>query len=150
MSRETWGLALKSTIDKIVHALAEELDFAYVDLDGESLNADLLASDETAIAWSLVALTESPRDPLYQVEFEIGAKTSSDPAGYTSFEIVGKVTEAFASNSRVDIYDYSGVPEPTTREGVLLIGASGVNPQQFDRTSGLRLISIVARAQRIP
>lgn len=138
-------LALKSTLDKIILDLAATHGYQYLDLDGAYLMSDVMESDAAALAWSLSHLIENPRAPFWHAEFEVGGKTSNDPAQYISVGIISLITSVFAVGNQIDIMDYSGPTPPTLKLGYLLVSAAGMVPAQFDRISGLRLMQIQAQ-----
>lgn len=149
MSTQKFILKTKSTIDYLTKQLADSEGVEFVDLDAALLDAERLASDATKIGWSFGNMWPDPTDPLWSVEFDIGAITSNDPAQYTSLDLVSVVADLFARNGSHLIKDYSGDSAPTTVDGVLSVVFSGVSPQQVDRASGVRLARVICRAQRM-
>lgn len=150
MSEQNFPVALKSTIDKLGYDLgqAESPPVNFVDLDNVVNTTTLLKSDDTALIWSMAALAPTPRDPLYAVSFQIGARTVNDPANYDIMLLVGKLKEVFNVGSSVAIFDYTGATAGA-KIGVLLISNVTVLPQEFDKVSGIRMISLEGRAQRL-
>lgn len=149
MSEQNFPVALKSTVDKIGYDLAQAESPAveFVDLDNVVNTTALLKTDDTALIWSMGLLVPTPRDPLYSVSFHIGARTVNDPANYDIMLLVGKLKEVFNVDSFVDIHDYTGV-SVGPKLGVLRISRVAVMPQEFDKVSGIRMISLEAKAQR--
>ena len=141
----SFHLHVKSTLDYQVKQLALSGGLTYIDLDGDPINAELMQNDDNALAWSLIGLSEAPRDPMYSVEFEVGGKTVLDPARYQSLDIAGLVQSVFSAGKSIQIMDYSGASMPTVTTGVLVITGVSVVPQQTDRTVGLRLVAISGR-----
>jgi len=150
MSEQNFPVALKSTIDKLGLdiAQAETPAVKFVDLDNVVNTTQLLKSEDTALAWTMSVLTPTPRDPLYAVSFQIGARTVNDPANYDIMTLVGKLKATFNVDSSVDIHDYTGATAGP-KIGVLRISGVTVLPQEFDKVSGLRMISLEGRAQRL-
>jgi hypothetical protein len=149
MSEATFLVAIKSTIDKLGNdlALAQTPPATFVDLDDITAVEEAMKSTNNCIIWEMNGLEEDPRDPLYLVPFSIGARTVNDAANYNILKLTGLVKSTFPVGASIDIKDYSGVTA-TASQGKLIIMSVSVNPQGFDRTSGVRLISIMARAQR--
>lgn len=150
MSEQSFPVALKSTIDKVGYGLgqAETPSIKFIDLDNVVNTTELLTSEDTAYVWSMAVLAEAPTDPLYAVSFQIGARTVNDPANYDIMLLAGKLKEVFNVGSSIDIADYTGaVAGP--KIGVLTISNVTVLPQEFDKVSGIRLISLEGRAQRL-
>jgi hypothetical protein len=143
-----FALALKSTLDKAINDLATANGLVYLDLDGAYMMSDLLESQAAAIAWSMSHLVENPADPLYHLEFDVGGKTSEDPAQYVSLGLVGLISSQFRAGSSLKIMDYSGAALPTEVLGEIYVTASGAQPAQFDRISGYRLVHVTAKAVR--
>lgn len=148
MSYSTFSLALKSTIDKKVYDLATTKSVGYFDLDTALTDIAFLESDAPGLGWSLLTLVEFPRDPLWSVEFEVGGKTSKDPAQYLVLDIVSMVLDAFTTGTTVDVLDYSGEDAPTTVMGELFITNVSVMPSQLDRSSGFRMVNIQGKVLR--
>lgn len=150
MSQESFPVALKSTIDKLGWdiALAETPAVKFVDLDNVVNTATLFESDDTALIWSMSVLVPTPQDPLYACSFNIGARTVNDPANYDIMLLVGKLGDVFQEGALIDVHDYTGtVAGP--KMGVLTITKVTVLPQEYDKVSGIRMISLEARVQRI-
>lgn len=141
-------LQVKSTIDFIASGLANAHGYEYFDLDSSAWETSLVQSQQPAMAWAFSNMAEHPRDPLWLVGFDIGAKVSEDPAQYTSLEITSVILSQFATGQTVPIMDYSGATPPTTPIGTLIITSAHAIPAQFDRTSGLRLVRVEAKAIR--
>lgn len=150
MSEQNFPVALKSTIDKLGYDLAqaEEPPVAFIDLDNVVNTTALLKTDDTALIWSMSVMVPTPRDPLYAVSFQIGARTVNDPANYDIMLLVGKLKVAFNVGSSVDIFDYTG-GTVGSKIGVLLISNVTVLPQEFDKVSGIRMISLEGKVQRL-
>lgn len=149
MSQANFLKAIKSTIDKIGNdlALAQLPPIQFVDIDDSTATEAVFASDTDAIIWEMNGFEDNPSDPLYLVTFSIGAKTANDPANYNILGLTGLVKNAFPVGDSLDVKDYSGLTASLS-QGRLLIQRVNVNPQGYDRTSGVRLISITALAQR--
>jgi len=150
MSEELFAVALKSTVDKIGYDLAqaEVPPLPFVDLDNVVNTTELLTSDNNAYVWSMSVLAPRPKDPLYACTFTIGARTVNDPANYDIMKLVGKLKVAFNVGSTVDILDYTGTVA-SAKMGVLTVATAVVLPQEFDKVSGIRLVSLEARAVRL-
>lgn len=140
-------LCVKSTLDYVAMQLANELNLPVVDMDSAGLFAELLDSDQPAIVWAIGSLSEAPSDPLWYVDFDIGAKTSVDPAQYRSLDIVSEISDAFRVGTQFTVRDYSGdiAGNPV---GQMFVTAVIASPSQPDRLSGVRLINVQARAMR--
>lgn len=149
MSEQTFPMALKSTIDKIGFDLgqAESSSLSFIDLDNVVNTTKLLQSVDSAYVWSMALLAPAPRDPLYVCSFMIGARTVNDPANYDIMLLVGKLKEYFSVDSSVDIQDFTG-ETPGPKLGVLTITGVTVMPQEYDKVSGIRMVSLQGRAQR--
>jgi hypothetical protein len=142
--------AMKSTLDSVVHALATANGFAYLDLDAAAYDSDLVASEQPAITWARMGAREEPRDPLWAIDFQVGGKTSIDPAQYVSMDIIDVITSKFKVGLGIDISDYSGVSQPTQRLGQMVVTGVHELPQQYDQTAGLRMVHVSAKAVRFP
>lgn len=140
--------AVKSTLDFHADLIAQQLGIASFDLDGAATLSDLLESDQTALGWALNMFVEQPRDPCWYLEFDIGGKTSKDPAQYVSMEIASRVTSVFRSGAEFEVMDYTGEELPTERLGVIVVAGAGITPAQYDRVSGLRLVNVRANVLR--
>lgn len=149
MPSDTFLLALKSTIDKLGNDLAQAQvpPISFVDLDDSTATEAVFTSTNNALIWEMSSFDESPADPLYMATFHIGARTVNDPSNYSILALTGKVKEVFKVGSRIEIKDYSGLAA-SAKQGSLTIINVSVNPQAYDRTSGVRLISVTARARR--
>lgn len=149
MSEATFLLAIKSTIDKLGSSLAaaQTPPVRFVDLDDSTAVEEVFTSLDPAIIWEFTGLEDAPADPLYTAIFSIGARTTNDAANYSILNLVGKVRAIFPVGGMIDILDYSDTVA-SAKQGNLVVTSVSVNPQAYDRTAGIRLITITARAQR--
>lgn len=149
MSHALFLVAVKSTIDKLCNdlALAQDTPTRFVDLDDATAVEDVMTSSDPAVIWDMGSFEESPSDPLYYSTFSIGARTTEDPSNYNILRLTGDIGDVFKVGVSLDIKDYSGSLASESM-GRLHILSVSVNPQGFDRISGVRLASVVARAQR--
>ena len=139
---------VKSTIDKMGVDIAEAYgnNTKFVDLDDTVNIAEIMAGTDSAIVWSMLALVEEPIAPLYLLNFGIGAKTTSDPGNYNMSDLLDAVKSAFEKGKTVDIRDWSpGGDSGVAKRGTLSVADVSVDPQLFDKASGIRLISVTAR-----
>lgn len=150
MSQESFPVSLKSTIDKIGWDLAQAEDppVEFIDLDNIVNTTELMTSEDTALIWRMAVLVEEPSDPLYACSFTIGARTVNDPANYDIMLLVGKLSTLFREGVIVDIHNYTGA-SVGPKVGVLTITKVTVLPQEYDKVSGIRMVSLEGRAQRI-
>lgn len=142
-------LSFKSTIDKMGYDLAQSLvpSLDFIDLDDTLVSAELFKSNKNALVWEFLTLDEFPTDPLYTFSFRIGARTVKDVANYGVLKMVDDVKTVFQARSNTDIKNYSGdVAGPVV--GTMYISNIGVDPQQFDKESGMRMIIVSGRAIR--
>jgi hypothetical protein len=143
-------LDVKSTIDKIAVSLATVLKVGFVELDDTVNVAEKLATAEPMIVYQMIALEENPRDPLYELTFAIGAKTTSDPANYDLATLVSAIKDVLKEDESWDIGDYSGTEDPSAMTGYFYVSSVQVNPQMFDGMAGIRMLDVRAQAVRYP
>jgi hypothetical protein len=148
MSQHQFILDIKSTLDFEAKRIADSLALPFVDLAAESFDSDVLESDEPAIVWDFSSLMEDPQDPMYTVMFDLGVMTFMDPAQYVGLGLIGKFQNAFTVGSRFVVKDYSGDNLPSVSTGTLMVTAISLTPQQADRATGLRFVSVTAKAIR--
>lgn len=148
MSKD-FPLHLKSSLDRRVVDIGTALDLPVVDLDSTGLVAELLDSDQPALLWAIGSLQESPIDPLWLVDWEVGVKTSLDPSQYKSLDVVSKLSDSFKIGTRIAIRDYTGEEAGLVLEGWIIVIGVAAAPSQPDRLSGVRLLSVQARVQRL-
>jgi len=142
-------LYVKSTLDKFGSDLAASLSIdRKVDLDDIVNTQELLASDETAIVWELTMMNDNPIDPLYDLLFSMGVKVTGDPSNYNMMTLLSAVQNLFPQGANLKIFDYSGDVAGTEQKGDFTVSDVRVDPQQFDRVSGIRLISVRAKVVR--
>lgn len=144
----TFIIAFKSTVDKVGVDLATSMDrVSFIDLDDIVTSAELFKSNKNAIVWEFLTLDESPTDPLYSFSFRIGARTVRDIANYNILRMLDKVKEVFPSRDQIDVRDYSGA-EVGDKVGTMYISRVDIDPQQFDKQSGIRMILVSGKAVR--
>lgn len=144
----TFPLALKSTIDRLVFEAATLQGCDFFDLDGVYLNASHVESAKPAIAWSLLSLIENHRDPYYLLHFEVAAKTANDESQYSSMTIISAILNTFAVGNNFFITDYSQAEADGKVLGTLLITLASTSPPGFDKVSSIRTVQLTAAVQR--
>jgi len=151
MSYSTFTKAVKSTIDFYALQLAVSKGLPFIDLASERFSTDVLESDQPAVCWEFASISEDPMDPLWLVMFDIGVMTALDPSQYESLDYVSMFIDTFKAGKSFIVCDYSLAPDEENlpvEAGSLFIVSSGVTPQQADRVSGLRFVTVTARASR--
>ena len=139
---------VKSTIDKLAVDIATALGIDFVELD-DTVNVDeKLASPDDLIVYQMVGMDEAPRDPLWNLTFQIGGKTTSDSANYDLADIIGAVRGTVNKGESIDVYDYSGIATPTVKEGYIYFSEVSVDPQAFEGASGIRMLAVSASVVR--
>ena len=139
---------VKSTVDKLAVDIANNLSIAFVELDDTVNVDDKLASPADMIVYQMVGMEESPIDPLWNLNIQIGGKTTGDSANYDLAGIIGGVRALVYKGADIDIMDYSGVSAPTVKEGYIYITDVAVDPQAFDGASGIRMLNVNASVVR--
>ncbi len=142
--------AFKSTVDKIGVdlGLAETPQLGFIDLDNTVKANEMFASDDDYLIWEMLTLTDDPMDPLYTATFNIGARTVNDPANYDILTLAGKVKAVFKIGQRIDVFDYTGAVV-SAKGGFMMPIDVSVMTQQYERVSGVRMITVTAKAQRL-
>jgi len=139
--------AFKSTIDKLGNDLAVAESLKLIDLDDLALSSELMKSERDALVWEFLTFDTNPVDPLYSFSFRIGARTVNDAANYNILRLVDAVKGVFPVQSRGLVRDYSGaVAGPAV--GTFFITDIRVDPQQYDKNSGLRMILVSGKSVR--
>jgi hypothetical protein len=140
-------VATKSTIDKLALGLAVQQGVELVDLDDVVKTQELFSSDRNAVVWEFNTFTDSPRDPLYLLTFNIGGRTVRDSANYQILKLSGEISKLFDLCAKLEIKNYS-----TPLEGPLLgcffPTEVVVSPQQYDKVAGIRMMTVTGRCQR--
>ena len=143
---------VKSTLDKVMNDLVTSLGATYPGLKGVDID-NMVESDEAfkaenpTLLWQFLALRPVPRDPLYNLEFLVGAKTTSDAANYTLTSLTNDLRQSFEVEQRIEVGDYSG-ETAVLDTGYFLIIENTFTPQQYEHMSGIRFFSIRARGAR--
>lgn len=138
---------VKSTIDKsgVDIATAFGGGTKFVDLDDQVNVAGVMSGTASAIVWTLLSLDDAPVAPLYALHFGIGAKTTMDAGNYAMSDLLSAVSGVMAKGKTIYIRDYTPGGDGTTNRGTMTITDVSVDPQLFDKESGIRLISVSAR-----
>ena len=144
----SFTLAFKSTIDKMAFDVASANSLKLIDMDDVTAIADLLGSNKDAFVWEFLTFDDMPKDPLYAFAFRIGARTTNDAANYNILTLLDSIKAAFTISDIYDILDYSGASVGAV-EGYMIVTGVQVEPQEFDKQSGIRTATITGRAARI-
>jgi hypothetical protein len=147
-NKESFLLALKSTIDKIVHTKSVEVSVGCTDLDDNTQTPKLFSTSAPALVLEFGSLMEDPKDPLYSGNFHVGARTVDDPANYEILELVGVVSSLFVPGERIEIREEFDLTEGPL-VGVLNPSEVDVLQQNYDLMSNMRLVNVSFKAQRI-
>lgn len=139
---------VKSTIDKAGVDIANAYGggVGFVDLDDQVAVDALLSGNNSAVVWEVIALTEDPVAPLYQLQFGIGAKTTADAGNYNLSDLLDAIHTTIKKDGTLDVIDYTPSGDGTTKRGYIYFTDVSVDPQLFDKASGIRLISVSGRA----
>ena len=140
-------VAFKSTIDKLGYDLGQSLSLEFIDLDDLVVTGELFKSNKNALVWEFLTLDEMPTDPLYAFSFRIGARTVRDASNYNILKMVDDVKTIFPSGQNTPIKDYSEAVAGGI-VGSMYITDVGVDPQMFDKDSGIRMILVNGRCVR--
>jgi len=137
---------VKSTIDRsgVDIATAFGGNIKFVDLDDQVNVAGVMSGSESAIVWTLLSLDDAPVAPLYALHFGIGAKTTMDAGNYAMSDLLSAVSGVMAKGKTLPIKDYTPGGDGVTQVGTMTITDVSVDPQLFDKESGIRLISVTA------
>jgi hypothetical protein len=143
---------VKSTIDKTMNDLVTSLSGQFTNLQGVDVDNlvetdEIFKSTDPVILWQFLSLRGAPRDPLYRVDFLVGAKTVSDASNYILTQLSNELRKAFEVETRIVVGDYSGATA-TENTGYFTIVDNSLAPQQYEHMSGVRFFSIRAMGAR--
>lgn len=143
---------VKSTIDKTMNDLVTALSGQFPNLKGGDVDNlvetdEIFKAEEPVLLWQFLSLMPAPRDPLYRLDFLVGAKTVSDASNYTLTSLSNELRKAFEIETRIEVGDYSGV-SATAGTGYFIVTNNTYAPQQYDHMSGIRFFSITAMGAR--
>lgn len=152
MDKRLHLMAFKSSLDRIVGDLAEALSAVpgvqqvlYFDLDDSDIGRQDAAGAPHALVYQYITLADDPRAPLYEGQFYVGAKTTSDDGNYAMTSLLTDVASLFEPNSFHDLYDWSGDERSEERAGVMMITDAVPSGQMFEGQSGIRMYQITAK-----
>ncbi len=150
---------VKSTLDKLMFDLRASIaadnptDYASlqaVDVDDIVDTDDIVKAVKPTLLWQHLSLDPKPKDPLYQCEFMVGAKTSGDKGNYLLTDLVMRLQQAFKVDTLLQVEDYSGasaIPD----QGYLVVTSLAQAPQMFENQSGIRMWQVAALgARKVP
>ena len=151
---DDFPLILKSTIDKLVSTkvaslLTEYPTLQWAEVDDMLQTDAVFKGDEPAILWQLGSVFESPRAPLYGIEFTVGAKTTADPGNYALIDLVAQIRDVFQAGASFQLFDFAREitdASDTVSKGFLRVTTNEISPQQFDRQSGIRYAVVRGKA----
>lgn len=149
MASREWTI-VKSTLDRIVNdtvarvAIAAGTQVSVSEVEDVTNFEAVLKAGAPAILYQLMRLNPHPRAPRYEAVFNIGGKTTDDAGNYLLASIISELQDAFKPESRFVLRDYSEEGLQNEVRGAMLITDADVNPQQFDKQSGIRTIGCKA------
>lgn len=140
---------VKSTLDRMGNDLVASTGAdSGANLDDTVNVDDIFKSDDNTILWQLISVEEDPSDPLYIVQFAIGAKTTNDAGNYDLIAFQTQVNDLFHKNALVELYDYSQ-GDQSVKKGIMTITEAMLTPQEFDNEAGIRMQVFSAKAFRM-
>lgn len=153
---DDFPLQLKSTIDKLMADKVASLLGTYptlqwAEVDDMAQTDSIFKSDEPALIWQFSTLEPEPKAPMFRLEFTVGAKTTLDPGNYQLIRLLGEIRSVFPAEETLIIRDYTALasgPAATVDKGFFMVTRNEIEPQLFDRQSGIRYASVLARAVR--
>src|SRR5210317_2121192 len=138
-------MVIKSTIDKLGNDLvASSGADEGANLDDIQKVVEVFNATNNAILWQLVSAQELPRDPLYDVTFAIGGRTTNDSGNYDLIGLQNAINSVLHKGADIPLYDYSGAVKSVVK-GSMFVTEAGLTPQEFDNESGLRMQIFKAR-----
>ena len=142
-------LGVKSTLDKIAVDLATSLGIGFVELDDTVNVEQRLTSTDDLVVYQLIGMDEAPTDPLWVINFAIGAKTTTDSANYDLASVLSAIKLVVKKGQSFVVKDYSGAAEdmdsfPPEEQGYFYITNTAVDPQMFEGASGIRMLNVQA------
>ena len=145
-------LDVKSTIDKTMNDLVTSLAGQFpnlkgVDVDNLVETDEIMKSEDPVILWQLLTLTPTPRDPLYRLEFLVGAKTVSDHGSYDLTSLNNELRKSFEVDTSIAVGDYSDTVA-VLGKGYFVVTDNPMAPQQYDHMAGIRFFSVRAMGAR--
>lgn len=149
MSQAKFPLYVKSTISAICQQLATELGAERIDLD-DLVNVEVVLTGKGSCILHEMNGCQARPDPMWEVSFNVGAKTSDDPGSYKLIEYYARVNELFAPRSVIDIYDYTVAEgEEVVKVGWMTVTGGAGGAQQLAERSGIRLVTVSMRGVRL-
>lgn len=151
---DDFPLWLKSTVDKLVADKVTTLldqypTLKWAEVDDMGQTDEVFKSDEPALIWQFGTLYPHPSAPLYGFEFMVGAKTAADPGNYTLLALLGEIRSVFEKGNHFAVFDFTGDaldPASTVERGYLMVSSNEIDPQKFDRQSGIRYAVVSGKA----
>lgn len=149
MASREW-MIVKSTLDRLVNdavakvATVTGAAVAVSEVEDVSNFESVLKNSAPAVLYQLLRLNPSPRAPRYEAVFNVGVKTTDDAGNYNLALMLGELQELFKQESRFTLHDYSEAGLETAEYGAMMVTDADVNPQQFDKQSGIRTIGCKA------
>lgn len=152
---DNFELAVKSTLDKILKDDQAALVAAWPTLGGAELDDTVetnstFGSPKPNLFWQWRTLNPECGETLYSASFLIGVKTTDDKGNYDLAAILSALLARHSIGDDITLRDYSGVAEPYPEVGVMTLIGKDVDPQQFDKQSGMRYAQIHAKVARWP
>ena len=144
---------VKSTIDKVMDDLVVNLSGQFpgllgADVDNLVETDEIFKSEAPVLLWQFLSMVGAPRDPLYKVNFLVGAKTVSDASNYTLVNLSNELRKSFEVETRINVSDYSEAVA-VMDTGYMLVTDNSFAPQQYDHMSGVRFFVISAMGARV-
>lgn len=149
MASREW-MIVKSTLDRLVNDAVAKVSqvtgepVAVSEVEDVSNFESVLKDSGPAVLYQLMRLNPNPRAPRYEAVFNVGVKTTDDAGNYDMAKMLGELQDLFKQDSRFSLHDYSEAGLEAPNYGAMLITDADVNPQQFDKQSGIRTIGCKA------
>lgn len=140
---------VKSSLDRWVRDVAQRMQaqLGYLppvaEIEDPLVLDKILGNSQACLVYQFLRLDDSPRAPRFKASFNVGVKTTDDGSNLQMADMLDEVQAEFKAEARFELMDYSYDPI-TGPHGTIMVVESLVSPQQFDKQSGIRMISCQA------
>lgn len=140
---------VKSSLDRWVRDVAQRVQaqlgmpVPVAEIEDPAVLDKILANSDPCVVYQLLRVDDSPRAPRFKAAFNVGVKTTDDGSNLLMADLLDEVQGEFKAEARFTLMDYSYDPV-TGPHGTMMVVEAMVAPQQFDKQSGIRMISCQA------
>lgn len=122
-----------------------------VNLDDAAIAEKALRNRHNALVYESPSLRQDPRDPMWTIQFSVGAKTVDDSYGLELGRLVAELSDVFGENQTIELFNWDDETvdgRPSQKQGEMYVVDVEMDDGVVEPSATLRVLRVTARAIR--